>query len=141
MLSLTLSQQLKEAGLEWQPANNDFFAVPYPELSECVFVITNMTVLIEKRHGLPMVTFHGTAEWAMDHVLLAEAVWLPREDQVRTLLEQRLIGEPQPSILLKTTLDGYQCEIQFRGERRTFEAFGASDAYGQALRYTMEQPQ
>jgi hypothetical protein len=139
MVSLIVGQQLKAAGLTWYPSNNDFFSIPYPELSERVFVITDMTVLIELRDGRQMVTFHGTAEWAMDHVLLTEAVWLPREDQVRTQLEQRLMGEAQPLFHLTSTLDGYQCEIHHNGETKQFEAFGASDAYGQALLYVMEQ--
>lgn len=139
MLSLTMAESLKSAGLEWTPANHDFFMIPYPGLSEQPFVITAVTVILERRKGQMVITFHGTAEWAMDDVLLSEAVWLPREDQVRELLEQRLVGEPVPAIQLAATLDGYQCTIQHRGDSHTFEAFGASDAYGAALLHVMQR--
>ncbi len=34
--------------------------------------------------------FNGTTEWALDSVTLDQALWLPREDQLRELLGDRL---------------------------------------------------
>jgi hypothetical protein len=133
VLSLTLARRLKKAGLTWTPAKNDFFAVPDRGLDDVIFVISDMTVLVEKLWGQLAVTFHGAVEWALDHILIAELVWLPTETQLREALEQRLVGEPQPALTLISTPDGYRCEIKFRGQTITFEGFGVSEVYGTAL--------
>ncbi len=138
MLSLTLAKELKSAGLTWTPTQNDFFAIPDRGFDDSVFVITDMTVLIELVKGELAVTFHGTVEWALDHVLIADLVWLPTETQLRELLEQSLVGEPEPTLSLTSTTDGYRCEIQFRGEALPFEAFGASEAYAVALLHVLQ---
>lgn len=139
MLSLTLAQKLKKAGLIWTPAKSDFFAIPDRGLDDMVFVISDMTVFVETLKGQLSVTFHGVVEWALDHIVVAELVWLPTEAQVRELLEQHLVGEPVPALTLTSTTDGYRCDIQFRGQVLAFEAFGASEAYGMALLYLLEQ--
>jgi hypothetical protein len=139
MLSLTLAQELKAAGLTWTPTKNDFFAIPDRGLDEGVYVISDMTVLVERVNGQMAVTFHGTAEWALDHVFVTDLVWLPSESQLRELLEQRLLGEAEPTFQLTSTADGYWCEIHFQSERILFEAFGATEAYGMALLYVLRQ--
>ena len=138
MLSMTLAAQLKKSGLMWPVAKNDFFMIPNRGLDDSVFVITDMTVLVEQISGRQSVTFHGAVEWALDHVEVAELVWLPREDQLRELLEQHLIGQPEPSLVLLSTADGYRCEIQFNDQFLAFESFGAGDAYGNALLYILQ---
>lgn len=138
MISFTLAQELKVAGLKWDLAKNDFFAIPDRGFDDQVFVISDMTVLVEKISGALAVTFHGAVEWALDHVEVADLVWLPREDQLRELLEQHLIGQPEPALVLVSTADGYRCEISFQEEFLAFEAFGAGDAYGLALLYVLE---
>jgi hypothetical protein len=138
VLSLVLAQQLKTAGLDWKVAKNDFFIIPDRGLDDTVFVISDMTVLVETLFGAQAVTFHGAVEWALDHVEVAELVWIPREDQLRDTLEQYLIGEREPSLVLISTADGYRCEIQFQGKFLAFDAFGAGDAYGTALLYILQ---
>lgn len=139
MISLTLAQQLKKSGLRWKINKNDFFAVPDRGLDDSVFVISDMTVMVEVVSGALAVTFHGAVEWALDHVEVTELVWLPREDQLREMLEQLLIGQPEPILVLFSIADGYRCEVQFQEQFLAFEAFGASDAYGQALLYILQQ--
>ncbi|MBI1882219.1 MAG: pilus assembly protein CpaE [Chloroflexi bacterium] len=141
MLSLSLAQELKTAGLAWTPAKNDFFAIPDRELDEAIYVISDMTVLVELVNGQLAVTFHGSVEWALDHVFVADLVWLPSETQLRELLEQRLLGEPEPSLQLTSTADGYWCEIRFHEEHLLFEAFGACEAYGAALLHVLRNEQ
>jgi hypothetical protein len=138
VLSLTLAKKLKAAGLPWTPAKNDFFAIPDRDLDDVVFVISDMTVFVENVKGELAVHFHGAVEWALDYILVAELVWLPTEAQLRERLEQHLLGEPEPALKLVSTADGYCCEIQFRGEILTFEAFGASEAYGMALLHLLK---
>lgn len=139
MLSLTLAEELKKTGLAWTPAKLDFFAIPERGLDDGVYVISDMTVLVEVLNGQLAVTFHGAVEWALDHMLIAELVWLPTETQLREQLEQRLVGEPEPALQLSSAADGYRCEIHFRGEQLIFEAFGASEAYGLALLRLLRQ--
>ena len=138
MLSLSLAQQLKRAGLLWNPAKNDFFAAPDRDLDDIIFVISDMTVLVEKLSGQLAVTFHGAVEWALDHILIADLVWLPTETQLREILEQHLLGEAQPALTLVSTPDGYRCEIRFGGQVLDFEAFGVSEVYGTALLHVLE---
>jgi hypothetical protein len=137
VLSLSLAKQLKAAGLSWIPTQNDFFAIPDRGLDDVIFVISDMTVLVEKLGGQLAVTFHGAIEWALDYVMVAELIWLPTETQLRELLEQHLIGEPQPALTLVSTPDGYRGEIQFQGETRVFEGFGVSEVYGTALLHVL----
>ncbi len=138
MITLDLAQHLKISGLIWTPAKNDFFAIPDRELDDIVFVVSDMTVMLEKIHGRPAMTFHGAVEWALDYLFVTELVWLPTEDQLRTLLEFRLVGQPEPAMILASTADGYRCDIQFQGNILSFDAFGAGDAYGLALLYLLE---
>jgi hypothetical protein len=39
-----------------------------------------------------LLAFNGTTEWAMDTLAASEALWLPREDQLRELLGEAFIG-------------------------------------------------
>lgn len=141
MISIETALRLKKAGLEWQPAENDFFAIPFRELDERTFVISDMTVIVETLNGERAITFNGASEWAMDYLIVTDAIWVPREDQLRVALERRLVqrGEEQPVIALTTTSDGYCCEIRLNGEKRPFENFGASECYAAALLAVLEQ--
>ncbi|MFP4322407.1 MAG: pilus assembly protein CpaE [Anaerolineales bacterium] len=140
MLSLDTAKRLKDAGLTWTPAEHDFFYVPIEGLDERVFVISDMSIMIEQMSGVEAVTFNGTAEWALDYLLLAEAVWVPTESQLRAELEKRLVvrAEVQPLLSLLTTADGYVCEIRMGEQLMRFEAFGANEAYGAALLHVMQ---
>lgn len=140
MLSVSVAQELQQAGLTWTPSVLDCFAIPMPGFEDQVFVINNMTIMAETIRGRLAITFHGTVEWALDHVWVGEAVWLPREDQLRELLEERLLGEGQPVLTFRTTQFGYRCEIRFQGHTLHFEAFGASETYAAALLHVLRAP-
>lgn len=140
MISIALARKLKEVGLKWTPAKNDFFMIPDRGLDDNIFVITDMTVFVETLSGQLAVTFHGTAEWALDHVQVSELIWLPTETQLRELIEQRLVGEPEPALVLISTADGYRCEIRFKEKFLAFEGFGVAELYGQVLLYLLQQP-
>lgn len=137
MLSLTTARQLKEAGLQWKPALHDFFAVPDVGLDEKVFVISDLFTYVEQLHGHLAVTFHGSAEWALDHVLVAELVWLPTEAQLRGELEKRLATEGHPAVQLSSAPGGYSCEIRWRDQSLRFAAPEASEAYAAALLHVL----
>ena len=87
MLTLDLAVALRDAGLRWAPAPGDRFVVLGHDLDDQVFVLSDMVVQsVEVPHGPPLLAFNGTTEWALDSVQADEAVWLPREEQLRRLL-------------------------------------------------------
>ena len=128
MLSLSTARKLKEAGLSWEPALHDFFAVPDRGFDETVFVISDVFANVEWLRGYLSVTFQGGVEWALDYVMVADLVWIPTETQLRQELHQR-----QPALQLTSTPDGCACEIQIKDRRLRFEAADGSEAYAAAL--------
>ncbi|MCO6453589.1 MAG: hypothetical protein J5I90_22595 [Caldilineales bacterium] len=133
MLSLATAKRLREAGLNWQPAELDFFAVPLPDLDEHIFVVSSITVMAEPIQKQLALTFHGVTEWALDHVWAGEAIWLPSEEQLREAIEERLIGQPDSALTLTTTPLGYRCDLHRHGQTHSFADFEASEAYAAAL--------
>jgi hypothetical protein len=133
MISLELARRLKEAGVAWEPSQGDKFALLDRELDDRVFVINDMATVIELLQGVPAVTFHGTPEWALDYVLLAEAVWLPEEGQLRQRIHDILAlhGDPVYDLLYA---DGeFMCRFEWKGQALAFSSPEASDAYAEAL--------
>src|SRR5690349_20229284 len=92
MIDIDLARRLKHAGLEWWPTERDFFAIPDHQLEGQVFVVGQLPALVQMFSGQPTITFHGSIEWALDYILLTEALWLPTETQLREQLA-RAIGE------------------------------------------------
>lgn len=137
MISFTTARKLKMAELQWSPTLHDFFAVPDRGMDERIFVISEVMAYVELRHNLPMVTFQGTTEWALDYLLKSEVIWMPREEQLRTLLMHYLVSEKQPAMNLAGMPSGFQCSITFKGENLDFEADDASEAYAAALLHVL----
>jgi hypothetical protein len=102
VLSLDLARALRDAGLRWRPQPGDTFAIPDHDLDEEVFVLSEMVIeTVDPPDGPPILAFNGTTEWALDSLEAHEAVWLPREDQLRALLGssfeglERIAGPPE----------------------------------------------
>ena len=136
MLTLTLAQELKEAGLAWRPRDRDAFIVPYRGLDDTVFVITNMATRVQLLQGYPTVTFQGAYDWALDYIFLREVVWMPSEAQLRAEIERRVRSgqkERGPTLRLTSMSGGYVCEINDRGSYLTFSGQNPSIAYAHAL--------
>ena len=93
MLSPDLARRLEQAGLTWSPRPGDRFVIPDRDLDDEVFVLSDMVI---ERLDLPgvgaVLAFNGTTEWALDSLEAAEALWLPREDQLRELLGECFVG-------------------------------------------------
>jgi hypothetical protein len=86
VITIATARRLRELGVRWTPGNGDRFVVADRGMDDEVFVISTMTVEL---HDLPkgqVIGFNGTTEWALDSVDSHEAVWLPREEQLRSLL-------------------------------------------------------
>jgi hypothetical protein len=137
MVSINTARALRQAGLTWQPAEFDFFAVPDRGLDDRIFVISDMPAAVGQMQGTPMVTFDGAVEWALDYVPAGEVLWLPTEEQLRALLAARLAAEPHFVVGLSMSAGGCRCEILFGGQPLGFQAAEASEAYAAALLHTL----
>ena len=122
-----MAQQLKESGLVWKPAPGDRFAIPDRDLDDQIFVLSNMTIEVYTVPDGRVIGFNGTTEWAMDDVEIDEALWLPREDQLRELLGGTFRS------LRRSGDAGYDVEMSLLGEDRVFTAPTPEEAYAAAL--------
>jgi hypothetical protein len=122
MISFNLARRLQEVGLAWKPSPGDRFTIPDRGLDETVFVLSDMTIEVHDLPEGPIIGFNGTTEWALDDVEKEEAVWLPREDQLRDLLGG--------TFRTLTREDGGYRVATTRGEYRAAEP---AEAYALAL--------
>ncbi|MPZ52749.1 MAG: hypothetical protein GEU79_08445 [Acidimicrobiia bacterium] len=125
MISLEVAQELKDAGLSWEPELHDTFAIPFPGLEDRRFVFADLTVDVTALAGLATITFGGSAEWSLDYVFRSDAVWLPNDSQLVELLGDRF------QVMVRLD-DGYRCSVKV-DDQVSFEAANPSDAYGLAL--------
>ena len=77
---------LRDAGVTWHPRNGDAFVIDADELDHQVFYLSDLTVEVQEFMTGPVLGFNGTTEWALDSFSQDQALWLPREDQLRELL-------------------------------------------------------
>ncbi|MGI5240970.1 pilus assembly protein CpaE [Dactylosporangium sp. CA-139066] len=124
MISIELAGELRDAGLDWRPRPGDRFAIPDRGLDDQTFVLSDMIAQVhELPFGSTVIGFNGTTEWALDDVERDEAIWLPREDQLRDLLGGGFRR-------LERAGDGWRVTVD--GQADTFGA-GPEDAYALAL--------
>jgi hypothetical protein len=126
VLSLNLAVSLRNAGLKWAPAAGDRFAIPDRDLDDAVFVLSDMTIEVHELPEGTIIGFNGTTEWALDDLDKDEAVWLPREDQLRGLLG--------PSFRrLERQGDAYVVIAALDNAESLFGAESPEDAYAAAV--------
>ena len=130
MITIELARALRTAGLRWHPRSGDAFVVETADGGDDVFTVSEMTVDVHDFPGGQLIGFNGTTEWALDSVALADALWLPRETQLREILRDGFHG-----LAVERTSEGaaYLVSVTILGERRVFEASSAEDAYGEAV--------
>lgn len=131
MISRELAVALRDAGLSWHPESGDRFQLDLPDVVEAeieadVFTVSEMTIEAHRYSTGTILGFNGTTEWALDSVALADAVWLPREDQLRELLRSTFRA-------LRRLDDAFEVEVEIAGDRLRFEHPDVSEAYGLAL--------
>lgn len=90
MITTELARALRDIGVLWSPAAGDRFVIEAELLTGEVFWISELTVELQTFGHQSILGFNGTTEWALDSVTLDQALWLPREDQLRELLGDRL---------------------------------------------------
>lgn len=127
MISTELARALRDSGLVWHPVSGDAFRIDRPEVDGDIFTVSEMTVEAHHYSSGTVLGFNGTTEWALDSVDLSDALWLPREHQLRELLGGtfRALSRVDESLFVVEVLVG--------GEPVTFTGADASDAYGRAL--------
>ena len=86
MISVELATALKQAGLVWHPASGDRFTLTTGAFDDEVFTLSDMVVEAQQSRTGTVLGFNGTTEWALDAAEITDALWLPREDQLRVLL-------------------------------------------------------
>ncbi|WOQ69020.1 pilus assembly protein CpaE [Microbacterium limosum] len=127
MISSDMARTLRDAGLVWRPASGDRFQLDEPEFEADVFTVSEMTIEPRAYPTGTILAFNGTTEWALDSVALEEALWLPREDQLREMLRGAFRA-------LRRLPDTHEVEIEIAGERRVYEHPEPADAYAMAVR-------
>ena len=107
MLSIATARRLRDAGLPWAPTSGDRFVVADREMDDELFVVSEMVV---EHHQAPtggLLRFNGTTEWALDQLEVAQALWLPREDQLRRALGEHFVALARlHDAWVVTTVDG-----------------------------------
>jgi len=126
MISVSLALELRQAGLHWRPASGDSFVITREGFESDVFVVSDMTIESHEFENGTILGFNGTTEWALDSVAIEDALWLPREDQLR-----KLLGGTFES--LARTPQGYTIAVMVGGERSEWESAEPADAYASAL--------
>ena len=135
MISTALAQELRDAGLAWTPTTGDAFQIARPDFEGDIFTVSDMTI---EAHTYPTGTilgFNGTTEWALDSVALEDALWLPREDQLRDLLRgtfRRLDRTVDPDGMVRYSVTSAATSDETRGGA-AFESDDPAEAYGLAL--------
>ena len=128
MISLTAAQELSRAGVRWVPRAGDQFTVRSDEMAGEVFTVADMVVQARNYATGTLLAFNGTTEWALDSVQLEQAMWLPREDQLRELLG------PAFRSLARSLSGNFQVLAEIPGQpERVFTAEDAADAYAGAV--------
>ena len=127
MISVENARVLREAGLHWHPVSGDSFRIERPDFDSDVFTVSEMTIEAHEFDTGTILGFNGTTEWALDSLALEHALWLPREDQLRELLQDTFRS------LHRLADARYRVEVEVAGESTAFDAADASDAYGAAL--------
>ena len=130
MISTALAVELRAAGLRWTPASGDAFQIARHDFEGDVFFVSDMTIEPHVHPTGTVLGFNGTTEWALDSVALDDAVWLPREDQLRDLLRDTFVSlERRPS----ETGTRYVVTTSWGGAKHRDESDDPAEAYGHAL--------
>ena len=126
VIATELARALRDSGLVWRPRAGDAFRIDKVEVDSDVFILSDMTVEAHEFTTGTVLGFNGTTEWALDSVDIADALWMPHENQLRELLRASFRS-------LVVVGDSFEVTAIVGGEAMTFEAAEATDAYARAL--------
>lgn len=126
MITVELARRLRAAGMVWKPASGDRFVIANRDMDGDVFVLSQLTIEVHDAPTGPLIRFNGTTEWALDTVELDEALWLPREDQLRVALGNGFRS-------LEPVGDGMAVVAALDGELQRHVDVDAERAYARAV--------
>lgn len=126
MISVDLARSLALAGLRWHPAPGDRFTLEAEDLDDAVFTVSELTIEVHEYPTGTVLGFNGTTEWALDSVDMGQTLWLPSEEQLRTLLGATFVS-------LVRQPDGWTVTTRLHDELVSWTAPVAAEAYGTAL--------
>jgi hypothetical protein len=126
MISVDRALELRLSGVRWRPVSGDAFVITREGFEHDVFVVSDMTIESHEFETGTILGFNGTTEWALDSVAIEDALWLPREDQLRALLGGTFRS-------LERSDGGYAVTAVVNGEETIARAEDPSDAYAGAL--------
>ncbi|TFD26852.1 hypothetical protein [Cryobacterium cryoconiti] len=127
MISIDSARALADAGLRWRPLSGDAFRIERTGFESDVFTVSDMTIEPHEFDTGTILGFNGTTEWALDSLALEDALWLPREDQLRDLLSTSFRS------LARLGEDRYRVTVDLAGSPEAFDAADPADAYADAL--------
>lgn len=132
MISVDLARRLRDAGLRWTPTAGDRFVIPQPGLADELFTLSEMTVEAHHYSTGTVLGFNGTTEWALDSVAQEDALWMPREDQLRAQLGGTFRALVRDGV-------SHQVVVELPGRPETsFTDDEPAEAYGRALLALLE---
>jgi hypothetical protein len=130
VITVELATSLKAAGLVWHPTSGDRFTLTTMAFDGDVFTVSEMVVEAKQTSTGTILGFNGTTEWALDAAEASDALWLPREDQLRTLLGSSFRS-------LERVDEGYRVTSVMPAHRSdeplAYWGREPSEAYGRAL--------
>jgi hypothetical protein len=92
-------------------------------------VVSDMVVETRRMaFGRPLLAFNGTTEWAMDTLAASDALWLPREDQLRGLLGEAFMGLEH----IPGETPGYAVSMLLGDSEQRYVDIDAESAYARA---------
>jgi hypothetical protein len=131
VISRQLAADLRDAGLPWSPAKGDWFVIPDHGLDQLEFVVSDMVIETRRMaRGRQMLAFNGTTEWAMDTLAASDALWLPREDQLRSVLGEAFMGLEY----LAGETPGYAVTMLLGDSEQRYVDVDVESAYARAAR-------
>lgn len=138
MISVELAASLKAAGLVWHPVTGDRFTLLTGAFDGEVFTLSDMVVEAHQSQTGTVLGFNGTTEWALDATEATDALWLPREDQLRALLGASFSSLERVDVV-GTNTAGYRVMTVLPGDGAGADQHTAywgdepAEAYGRAL--------
>lgn len=139
MISTSLARQLRDAGLRWKPASGDRFQIDRAELDGDVFTVSDLTIEPHEYATGTVLGFNGTTEWALDSVAVEDALWLPREDQLRNLLRGAFLRLERDGDDYRVVLRARETSDDAASDEAAFTSVSAPEAYGLALLSILER--
>lgn len=128
MIDIDVARRLRDRGLGWDPVDGDWFAIDAEQLITDRFMLSPMVVESARgRRGEAVFRFNGTTEWALDSVEQHEAIWIPREDQLREALREHFVA------LVRQADGTHVVRVRIEQEEQQVRAPHAEDAYAGAL--------